>query len=58
MHDALHETIDRLVETGMDEYDAIALITQLLEQEAKEFIQFDDLYKSELCFYMSHNLIN
>ncbi len=29
----------------MEEYDAIALITQLLEQEAKQFIEIDALYK-------------
>ena len=45
MHDAFSETIDRLIAGGMDEYDAIALITQLLEQEAKQFIEIDALYK-------------
>jgi hypothetical protein len=39
MHDAFNETIDRLIASGLDEYDAIALITQLLEQEAKSFIE-------------------
>lgn len=39
MHDAFNKTIDRLIAGGMDEYDAIALITQLLEQEAKSFIE-------------------
>ena len=45
MHDAFSETIDRLIAGGMDEYDAITLITQLLEQEAKQFIEIDALYK-------------
>ena len=47
MHDAFNETIDRLIAGGMDEYDAIALITQLLEQEAKSFIEIDTIYKLE-----------
>ncbi len=47
MHDAFNEIIDRLIESGMEEYDAIALITQLLEQEARTFILFDDLFKTK-----------
>jgi len=50
MHDAFNEIIDRLIESGMEEYDAIALITQLLEQEARDFIFLDDLFKVESCF--------
>ena len=45
MHDVFNEVLDRLIAGGMDEYDAIALITQLFEQEAKSFIEFDELYK-------------
>lgn len=37
MHDAFNEIIDRLIESGMEEYDAIALVTQLLEQEARSY---------------------
>ncbi len=58
MHDAFNEIIDRLVASGMDEYDAIALITQLLEQEARDFILFDDLLKVESYFGKHENLIN
>lgn len=50
MHDAFNETIDRLIAGGMNEYDAIALITQLLEQEARDFIFLDDLFKVESYF--------
>ena len=45
MCDAFNEIIDRLIESGMEEYDAIALITQLLEQEARSFIELDNLFK-------------
>ena len=58
MHDAFNEIVDRLIAGGMDEYDAIALITQLLEQEARVFILFDDLFKVESLFIQPENLIN
>lgn len=45
MHDAFNEIVDRLIAGGMNEYDAIALITQLEEQEARAFILFDDLFQ-------------
>ena len=58
MHDAFNETIDKLIAGGMDEYDAIALITQLLEQEARDFIQIDDFFKTEPFFGNPQKLIN
>ena len=42
MHDALDEVIDRLVAGGMDEYHAVSLISKLLAQEAREFIEYED----------------
>ena len=58
MHDAFNAIIDRLIESGMEEYDAIALITQLLEQEARAFILFDDLFKVESYFVKPDSLVN
>ncbi len=58
MHDTFNETIDRLVASGMDEYDAIALITQLLEQEARTFILFDDLFMIESFFVKPDSFVN
>ena len=58
MHNAFNEVIDRLIESGMEEYDAIALVTQLLEQEARAFILFDDLFKVESLFIQPENIIN
>lgn len=58
MHDAFNEIIDRLVASGMDEYDAIALVTQLLEQEARTFILFDDLFKTKSYFVKPDRFIN
>lgn len=45
MSDVFNEVIDRLIQSGMEEYDAIALITQLLEEEAENFVFFDKMYK-------------
>ena len=36
--DALHETIRRLMDSGMEEQDAIALVTRLLNEEAAGFL--------------------
>ena len=58
MHDAFNETINRLVDSGMDEYDAIALITELLEQEARDFINFDDEFNSISLFRKPNELVN
>ena len=44
MHDAFNEIIDRLIESGMEEYDAIALVTQMMEEEARDFVFWDDYY--------------
>ena len=38
MHDSFNEIIDRLIESGMEEYDAIALVTRMLEEEARDFV--------------------
>ena len=58
MRDAFNEVIDRLVASGIDEYDAVALITQLLEQEAWAFVFFDDLFKLESYFARPDSFIN
>ena len=47
MHDAFNEIIDRLIESGMEEYDAIALVTQMMEEEARDFVFWDDYYNRE-----------
>ena len=44
MHDAFNEIIDRLIESGMEEYDAIALVTRMLEEDARNFVFWDDYY--------------
>ncbi len=44
MHDAFNEIIDRLIESGMEEYDAIALVTRMMEEEARDFVFWDDYY--------------
>ena len=41
MHDAFNEIIDRLIASGMEEYDAIALVTMMMEEEAREFVFWD-----------------
>ena len=58
MHDAFNETVDKLIAGGMDEYDAIALVTKLLEQEARTFVLFDDLFKAESYFAKPDSFIN
>ena len=45
MHDAFNEIIDRLIASGMEEYDAIALVARMMEEEARAFILFDDLFQ-------------
>ena len=47
MHDAFNEIIDRLIESGMEEYDAIALVTMMMEEEAREVVFWDDYYNHE-----------
>ena len=44
MHDAFNEIIDRLIESGMDEYDAIAPVTRMMEEEARDFVFWDNYY--------------
>ncbi|MBR2544622.1 MAG: hypothetical protein IKP88_04440 [Lachnospiraceae bacterium] len=44
MHDSFNEIIDRLIESGMEEYDAIALVTRMLEEDARNFVFWDDYY--------------
>ena len=44
MHDYLNEIIDRLIDSGMNELEAIELITLMLEEEAKEFIYWQDYF--------------
>jgi len=44
MHDAFNKIIDRLIESGMEEYDAIALVTRMMEEEARDFVFWDDYY--------------
>ena len=48
MHDAFNEIIDRLIESGMEEYDAIALVTRMLEEDARNFVFWDDYYIHDL----------
>ena len=43
-HDYLNEVIDRLIDSGMEEYEAVALVTCLLEQEAKNFLLMTDYF--------------
>ena len=40
--------IDMLIKAGMEEYEAIALVCQLLEEEAKDFLFWDEFYKKDL----------
>ena len=47
LDDALNETIDRLIDAGMREPDAIALVCRLLEQQAREFIYWDDYFNDD-----------
>ena len=47
MHDAFNEIIDRLIASGMEEYDAIALVTQMMEEEARDFLFWDDYYSRD-----------
>lgn len=47
MHEAFNKLIDQLIESGMDEYEAIALVTQVMEEEAKDFVLFDYLFNSD-----------
>ena len=58
MHDAFNEIIDKLIESGMEEYDAIALVTRMMEEEALDFVFFDDLFQIEAYFLNSNRFIN
>ena len=48
MHNAFNEIIDRLIASGMEEYDAIALVTRMLEEDARNFVFWDDYYSHDL----------
>lgn len=50
-HDYLIEVIDHLKETGMEELEAITLVSQLLEQEAYDFVMINNLYSDIPFFY-------
>ena len=47
MHEAFNEIIDRLIESGMEEYDAIALVARMMEEEARNFVFWDDYYSRD-----------
>ena len=47
MHDAFNEIIDRHIASGMEEYEAIALVTRMLE-DARNFVFWDDYYSHDL----------
>ena len=49
MHNYFNEIIDKLVESGMEELSAIALVTKMMEEEADEFIYWRDYYDAEKC---------
>ena len=45
--DAMELMIDMLKKAGMEEYEALALICQLLEEEAKTFVYWNDYYEDD-----------
>ena len=47
-HVAIDLVIDMLIKAGMEEYEAIALVCQLLEEEAKDFLFWDEFYKRDI----------
>lgn len=47
-HVAIDLVIDMLMKAGMEEYEAIALVCQLLEEEAGDFLFWDEFYKRNL----------
>ena len=47
MHDAFNEIIDRHIASGMEEYEAIALVTRMLEEDARNFVFWDDYYSRD-----------
>ena len=55
MHNAFNEIIDRLIASGMEEYDAIALVTRMMEEDARAFVFWDDYYSNHI---LENNLIS
>jgi len=49
-HDFPNEVIDRLTESGMEEIEAVRLVTLLLEQEAYDFVMTDQMYSDNPFF--------
>lgn len=48
-HDAMVKVIDRLILSGLKEPEAVGLVTQLLFEEAEDFVAIvDELYKLEI----------
>ena len=46
-HDYFNEIIDRLIVSGLKEYDAIALVTKMMEEEADGFIAARNYFERE-----------
>lgn len=44
---AMNLIIDMLMKAGMVEYEAIALVCQLLEEEAKSFIYWNNYFEDD-----------
>jgi len=44
---AMELMIDMLKKAGMEEYEALALICQLLEEEAKTFVYWNDYFEDD-----------
>jgi len=44
---AMDLIIDLLMKAGMKEYEAIALVCQLLEEEAKSFVYWNDYFEDD-----------
>ena len=45
MHNYFNEIIDKLVESGMEELEAIALVTKMMEEEAEDFVYWDEYFQ-------------
>ena len=42
--DYLNEIIDRLIKSGLSEQDALILLCQFVEHDAKQILELDDYY--------------
>ena len=45
--DAMELMIDMLKKAGMEEYESLALICQLLEEDAKTFVYWNDYFEDD-----------